>query len=211
MFKNLPNMAPSLMPAIADPRLLALARKPRATRRLAVVANSDSHDIFAILAALAGGGYSVAELPDGPARLDAQLDAAEGEAIMLNDYAAFYASLSATLRDAVAARWGAAERDPHYRPGQVDCGRLLIPALRFGTVAVIASGVATVPPRHATLACAAWITDTFRADTAIAWQPMGVELPLPVLIAPTDGSADTASLLATLDGNVAGPHAWRTP
>jgi len=130
---------------------------------------------------------------------------------MLNDYAAFYASLSATLRDAVAARWGAAERDPHYRPGQVDCGRLLIPALRFGTVAVIASGVATVPPRHATLACAAWITDTFRADTAIAWQPMGVELPLPVLIAPTDGSADTASLLATLDGNVAGPHAWRTP
>src|SRR5579883_208952 len=191
------------MPTTADPRFSALARKPRAARRLAVVADSDRHHGFAILAALAAAGYGVAELPDGPAGLDARLDAAEGEAVMLNDYAAFTASLPATLRDAVAARWGAAERDSNYRPGQVDCGRLLVPAVRFGTVAVIAAGIATVPPRHAALACAAWITDIFRADAVIASRPLGVELPLPVLIAPGNGTADAVSLLAALDGEAA--------
>ncbi|HEV2264435.1 MAG TPA: cobaltochelatase subunit CobN [Stellaceae bacterium] len=175
------------------------------------MADSDRHDVFAILVALAAAGYGVAELPDDPSGLDARLDTTEGEAVMLNDYAAFYASLPATLRDAIAARWGAAERDPYYRPGQVDCGRLLVPASRFGTVAVITTGVATVPPRHAALACAAWMTDAFRADAAIAWRPLGVDLPLPVLIAPTDGAADTTSLLAALDGNVVGRHAWQTP
>lgn len=198
------------MPVTAGSRLSALARKPRAARRLAIVADSDHPHAFAILAALAEAGYGIAELPAGPAQLDARLADAEGEAVMLNDYAAFAASLPATLRDAVAARWGAAERDPHYRPGQVDCGRLIIPTLRFGTVAVIAAGVATVPPRHAALAGAAWITDAFRADAAIAWRPLGVALPLPVLIAPADGAADTAALLAALDGDVAGSRAWQT-
>jgi len=198
------------MPVTADSRLLALARKPRAARKLAIVADSDHPNVFAVLAALAAAGYGVAELPDGPAELDVRLAGAEGEAVMLNDYAAFTASLPATLRDAVAARWGAAERDPHYRPGQVDCGRLIIPTLRFGTVAVVAAGIATVPPRHAALACAAWITDAFRADAAIAWRPLGVALPLPVLIAPADGTADTASLLAALEGQVAGSRAWQT-
>lgn len=198
------------MPVTADSRLLALAQKPRAARRLAIVADPDHAHAFAILAALAEAGYGVADLPAGAAQLNARLVGAEGEAVMLNDYAAFTASMPATLRDAVAARWGAAERDPHYRPGQVDCGRLIIPTLRFGTVAVIAAGVATVPPRHAALACAAWITDAFRADAAIAWRPLGVALPLPVLIAPADGAADTAALLAALDGDVAGSRAWQT-
>jgi cobaltochelatase CobN len=211
MVKNPPNMALSSMPAIADSRLLALAGKPRAARRLAIVADSDRRDVFAILAALAAAGYGVAELPDGPAGLKARLDTTEGEAVMLNDYAAFYASLPATLRDAVAARWGVAERDSHYRPGQVDCGRLLVPASRFGTVAVIAAGIATVPPRHAALACAAWMTDAFRADAAIAWRPLDIDLPLLVLIASADDAADSTSLLAALDGNVAGQSAWQTP
>jgi len=198
------------MSVTADSRLLALAGKLRAARRLAILADSDHSHAFAVLAALAAAGYGIAELPAGPTQLDARLRSAEGEAVMLNDYAAFAASLPATLRDAVAARWGAAERDPHYRPGQVDCGRLIIPVLRFGTVAVISAGVATVPPRHAALAGAAWIADAFRADAAIAWRPLGVALPLPVLIAPADGTPDTASLLAALDGDDAGPHAWRT-
>ncbi|MGH6977108.1 MAG: cobaltochelatase subunit CobN [Stellaceae bacterium] len=173
--------------------------------------DSDHHDVFAILSALAAAGYGVDDLPDTPAGLDARLDAAEGEAVMLNDYAAFYARLPTTLRDAVAARWGAAERDPHYRPGQVDCGRLIVPILRLGNVAMIAAGFATVPPRHAALACAAWITDAFRADAAIAWRSLGVDLPIPLLIAPAEGVGDAASLLAALDGDVAGQPAWRTP
>ncbi|MDE1931562.1 MAG: cobaltochelatase subunit CobN, partial [Alphaproteobacteria bacterium] len=80
------------------------------------MADSDDVRAFAILAALAEAGYGVADLPAGPAALNARLAGAEGEAVMLNDYAAFTASMPATLRDAVAARWGAAERDPHYRP-----------------------------------------------------------------------------------------------
>lgn len=176
---------------------------------MAVLTNSDCPCTFALLTALVEAGYGVAGLPDSPAGLGARRAAAEGETIMLNDYAAFYASLPATLRDAVAARWGAAERDPQYRPGQVDCGRLIIPTLRFENIALIAAGIATVPPRHAALACAAWITDAFRADVAIAWRPLDFDLSLPVLIVPADCAVDNASLLAALDGKVAGQHAQR--
>lgn len=198
------------MPAIADARLLALARKPRTARRLAIVAEADHRQsVVAVLTALAAAGYDVAGLPADFAGLEARLDASEGETIMLNDYAAFCATLPVTLRDAVAARWGAAERDSHYRPGQVDCGRFIVPALRLGTVAVIAAGIATVPPRHEALAGVAWITDTFRADVVISWRPLGVDLPVPVLIASTDDAANTASLLAALDGDATALGRWR--
>jgi len=197
-------------PAPADSRLLALTRKPRAARRLAILAGADDRQsVVAVLTALASVGYGVAGLPADFAGFEARLDASEGEAVMLNDYAAFSATLPATLRDAVAARWGAAERDPHYRPGQVDCGRFIVPALRLGTVAVIAAGIATVPPRHDALAGVAWLTDTFRADAVIAWRPLGVDLPVPALIAPADAAADTASLLAALDGDATALGRWR--
>ncbi|MGH7013713.1 MAG: cobaltochelatase subunit CobN [Stellaceae bacterium] len=199
------------MPETADPRLLALRRKPRAARRLAVVASpNDRHAACAILAALAAAGYGVAGLPDDAATLDARLQAAEGEAIMLNDYAAFHATLPAALRDAVAARWGAAERDPQFQPGQVDCGRFVVPALRFDNVAVIAATVdAGEPPRHAALARAAWIADGFRADAAIAWRPLGIGLALPVFVPAASGPPDGATLIAALDGEAAAVRRWR--
>jgi cobaltochelatase CobN len=195
-------------PEAAENRLEALRRKPRATRRLAVVPGADLTAAWAVLGALAAAGYDVGALPPDAAALRAQLDAAEGEAIMLNDYAAFHATLPPALRDAVAARWGAAERDPHYRPGQVDCGRFALPALRFGRVAVIAPADDTGPPRHHALARAAWIADVFRADVAIAWRPLGVALALPVLVA-TAGAPDAAQLLAALDGDAAALRRWR--
>ncbi|HYL33774.1 MAG TPA: cobaltochelatase subunit CobN [Stellaceae bacterium] len=170
---------------------------------------SDRSAAFAVLTALAAAGYGIAELPENAAELGAKLDAAEGEAIMLNDYAAFHATLPAAVRDAVAARWGAAERDPHYRPGQVDCGRFIVPVARFGEVAAIATGETTVPPRHDALARTAWIADSFRADAVIAWQPFGVELLMPVLVAPADDPADVNSLIAALDGDGAALHRWR--
>lgn len=197
------------MPEIAVSRLAALGQKPRQARRLAVFVGSDRSAAFAVLTALAAAGYGIAELPENAAELGAKLDAAEGEAIMLNDYAAFHATLPAAVRDAVAARWGAAERDPHYRPGQVDCGRFIVPVARFGEVAAIATGETTVPPRHDALARTAWIADSFRADAVIAWQPFGVELLMPVLVAPADDPADVNSLIAALDGDGAALHRWR--
>jgi len=197
------------MPEIAESRLAALGQKPRQIRRLAVLAGTDRSAAFTVLTALAAAGYGIAELPENAAELGARFDAAEGEPIMLNDYAAFHATLPAALRDAVAAHWGAAERDPHYRPGQVDCGRFIVPALRLGNIALIAAGETTVPPRHDALARAAWIADSFRADAAIAWQPLGVDLSLPVLVAPADDPADAYSLVAALDGDGAALRRWR--
>jgi len=197
------------MPETAESRLATLGQKPRQARRLAVLAKADPPATFAVLRALAAAGYGVDGLPDNAATLGDRLDAAEGEAIMLNDYAAFHATLPAALRDAVAARWGAAERDPHYRPGQVDCGRFLVSVLRLGNIAVIPASEATVPPRHDALARVAWIADGFRADAAIAWRPLGVDLSLPVLVAPADGAADMNTLIAALDGDGTALHRWR--
>ena len=194
----------------AETRLLALRRKPRGARRLAVLADAELDPAFAVVAALAAAGYGVTGLTGDAAELGARLEAAEGEAIMLNDYAAFYATLPAALRDAVAARWGAAERDPHYRSGQVDCGRFVVPVLRLGAVAVIASADEIIdPPRHYVLARLAWITDVFRADAAIAWRPLGAGLPVPVLTSAADTAASPAGLLAALDGDVTASRQWR--
>ncbi|HTZ34585.1 MAG TPA: cobaltochelatase subunit CobN [Stellaceae bacterium] len=148
----------------------------------------------AILNALAAAGYRVDDLPpDGAALLDrllagptnqkpgaARPGAAVAETLSLADYSAFCATLPPALQQRVAAQWGSAERDPFFRPGELDCGRLAIPALRLGNVAVLiqpARGYnrdpkatyhdpALVPP-HAYLAAYAWLADEFRADAVV--------------------------------------------
>ena len=198
-------------PETAEIRLAALRRKPRGDRRLALVvpAVADAA-VSMVLGALAVAGYDVGVLPRDAGALRAQLWAADGEAIMLGNYDAFHATLPAALRDAVAARWGAAEHDPEYRPGQVDCGRFVVPALCFGAVAVMRAepAGAAEPPRHHALARIAWIADGFRADAVIAWTPLGVPLALPVLVA-ADGAPDTVELLAALEGDAAALRRWR--
>lgn len=190
----------------ADRRLRAPARKPRAARRLAVLA--DAERAMAVLEALAAAGYAVGGAPADARALAVALAASDGEAVMLNDYAAFYATLPAALRDAVAARWGAAERDPQFHPGQVDCGRFTVPALRCGAVAVVGGGADPAgPPRHYALARLAWIVDAFRADAMIALRPLGFAAPLPVLT-PAAGAPDLAALPAALDGDGAARRRW---
>lgn len=197
-------------PETAEIRLAALRRKPRAARRLAVVPGADLTAALTVLGALAAAGYDVGALPRDAVALREQLWAADSDAIILGNYDAFHAALPAALRDAVAARWGAAERDPEYRPGQVDCGRFVVPALCFGAVAVMRAepAGAAEPPRHHALARIAWITDGFRADAVIAWTPLGVPLALPVLVA-ADGAPDTVELLAALEGDAAALRQWR--
>ena len=84
------------------------------------------------------------------------------------------------MQQAVAARWGPAERDPFFRPGRLDCGRFAIPGFRAGNVAVLiqpARGYnidpkstyhdpALVPP-HGYFAAYAWLAEGFRADAVI--------------------------------------------
>ena len=191
----------------AASRFQALSRKPRNARRLALIAEPDI--VWAALCVLAAAGYDVGNAPATADALQAVLTATEGEAVMLNDYAAFYGALPAELRDAVAAHWGAAEHDPQFHPGQVDCGRFLVPAARFGMVAVIEVPPAAFdPPRHHALARLAWVVDAFRADAVVMQRPSRVALPVPVLT-PADGAPDVAALPAALDGESTARRRWR--
>ncbi|MDE2167477.1 MAG: cobaltochelatase subunit CobN [Alphaproteobacteria bacterium] len=195
------------LPETADRHRQALGRKPRADRRLAILADADL--AYAALAALAATGYAVVGLPASAGALAAALAASDGEAVMLNDYAAFYATLPAALREAVAARWSTAEHDPQFHPGQVDCGCFTIPALRCGAVAVVAADADPAdPPRHYALASLAWIADAFRADAIVVRRPPGFAGALPVLT-PETGPPDLAALPAALDGDNAALRRWR--
>ena len=136
-----------------------LRGKPPAERRIAIVlANYPNRDgrlgngvgldtpagTMNVLRALADAGYRVEDIPaDGDAlihRLAAGptndwrvLDTREWqEELSLIDYSAFVASLPEAVQRTVADRWGPAEQDPFYRPGELDCGRFAISAFRLG-------------------------------------------------------------------------------
>jgi cobaltochelatase CobN len=143
----------------------------------------------AILEALAGAGYRVTDAPGEPEALiqrllagptNANPGAPADETLSFADYSVFFATLLQQVQEAVTQRWGAAERDPYFRPGRVDCGRFAIPGFRAGNVAVMiqpARGYnidpkstyhdpALVPP-HAYFAAYAWLAEDFRADAVI--------------------------------------------
>ena len=181
-----------------------LRAKPAGERRVALIlANYPNRDgrigngvgldtpasAIAILRALAGSGYRIADAPeDGEALVrrllagptNANPGAPAEESLSFADYSAFFATLSSSLQQAVTAHWGPAERDPFFRPGRLDCGRLAIPGFWAGNVAVLiqpARGYnvdpkgsyhdpALVPP-HGYFAAYAWIAEDFRADAVI--------------------------------------------
>jgi len=181
-----------------------LRAKPAEERRIALIlANYPNRDgrigngvgldtpasAIAILRALAEAGYRIAGVPeDGEALVrrllagptNANPTAAGEESLSFADYSAFFATLPATVQTAVMARWCAAERDPFFRPGRLDCGRFAIPGFCAGNVAVLiqpARGYnidpkatyhdpALVPP-HGYFAAYAWLAEDFRADAII--------------------------------------------
>jgi len=181
-----------------------LRAKPPAERRVAIVlANYPNRDgrigngvgldtpqsAIAILRALREAGYSTDEMPDDAAGLMARLLAgptnarpwaAAEETLSFADYSVFFSTLPQPVQQRVAARWGAAERDPFFRPGRVDCGHFAIAGLWSGNIAVLiqpARGYnldpkatyhdpALVPP-HSYFAAYAWLADSFRADAVI--------------------------------------------
>jgi cobaltochelatase CobN len=142
-----------------------------------------------LLRALREAGYQTGDLPEDAAPLmvrllagptNARPGAAAEETFPFADYSAFFGSLPRAVQERVSAQWGAAEGDPFYRPGRVDCGRFAIPALWSGNVAVMIQPARgynrdpkatyhdpALPAPHSYLACYAWLADCFRADAVI--------------------------------------------
>jgi cobaltochelatase CobN len=181
-----------------------LQGKPPGERRVALIlANYPNRDgrigngvgidtpasAIAIMRALSGAGYRIADAPrDGEALIrrllvgptNANPGAPAAESLSFAEYSAFFATLPTAVQGAVTAQWGAAERDPFFRPGRVDCGRFAIPGFFTGNVAVLiqpARGYnidpkstyhdpALVPP-HSYFAAYAWLADDFRCDAII--------------------------------------------
>ncbi|HEX9462793.1 MAG TPA: cobaltochelatase subunit CobN [Alphaproteobacteria bacterium] len=184
-----------------------LRRKQRGERRIALVlANYPNRDsrigngvgldtpasVAIAVSALRDAGYRVLDAPADGAALIERLTAGptnnvqalqarlSEERLSLVDYTAFFGSLPEGLRRKVSERWGPPDRDPFYRPGELDCGTFRIPVARFGNIAI---GVQPargynidpsasyhdpdLPPPHFYLAFYAWLRDAFRADAVV--------------------------------------------
>jgi len=171
---------------------LVLANYPNRNGRIGNGVGLDTPaSVIAILHALRTAGYRVENIPgDGDALMRLMLEGPTNatthhwresdEGLMRSDYAAYFATLPRAVQDRVDQRWGPVERDPLFRPSELDCGRFALPARRFGNVAVaiqpargynldpVASqhDPALVPP-HAYLAFYAWLQDGFRAHAVV--------------------------------------------
>ncbi len=181
-----------------------LRRTPARDRRVVVVlANYPNRDgriangvgldtpasVAGVLDAMAAAGYRVTNRPaDGAALItdvlagptNAPLVRDDRESIGLADYAGFFARLPEAVRTAVTERWGPPERDPFFRAEPASCGRLALPVVRYGNVAIgvqPARGYnldplgsyhdpALVPP-HGYLAFYAWARESFGAHAIV--------------------------------------------
>ncbi len=185
----------------------ALKRKPANQRSLAIIlANYPNRDgrlgngvgldtpagAINVLNALKAAGYKVDNLPAsgndlvdhllaGPTNDFSELTSRDiREALAMDRYQMFFANLPEALQRAVVERWGAADQDPFFLPGEVDCGRLALPAFRCGRVIVgiqPARGYNINPvesyhdpdlvPPHNYLAFYAWLREEIDVDAVV--------------------------------------------
>ncbi|MFM7345537.1 MAG: cobaltochelatase subunit CobN, partial [Tagaea sp.] len=120
---------------------LVLANYPGKDGRLANGVGLDTPaSTVAILRALTGAGYRVADAPEDSEALMARLMAgptnlkkrAEGGVrLPLRDYLDFFETLPRAVRDAVIARWGTPNADP-----RIEDSAFVLPIHEFGNVAV---------------------------------------------------------------------------
>jgi cobaltochelatase CobN len=132
--------------------------------------------VVALLADLAGAGYTVADAPTtSRALLDLLTAGAPDAALTLADYARLVASLPADARGAIAARWGDPASDPDLHDGVFH-----FRARAFGNVLVALppdrgrAGErradyhdATLPPRHALVAFMVWLRHVACVDALV--------------------------------------------
>jgi cobaltochelatase CobN len=129
----------------------------------------------ALLADLRAAGYMAGTAMEAPALVAALGQAAAQPFLSLQDYAALFATLPATLRDAVQAAWGAPETDPALTPAG-----FALRHLRLGNLLLAvqpdrgraAEKRATyhdpeLPPRHAYLAFYLWLREGFGAHALL--------------------------------------------
>lgn len=130
------------------------------------------------LAALAASGCRIEGLPADERTLLRRLwrgmdeTSAERETLPLPDYARWTAGLPAGYGQRLTDGWKRPEDDPLFRPGTLDCGHFLIPAVRCGEAAVVAWSARATPPAAATpphghLAAIAWLRDIFGAQSVL--------------------------------------------
>ncbi|MBT4906826.1 MAG: cobaltochelatase subunit CobN [Rhodospirillaceae bacterium] len=142
------------------------------------------------LEAMADAGYDVSDIPADGDALVTRLQAgptnagAAGrvieETLPLPDYEIFFASLPASVRDAVIERWGPPEADPMFMSGHTDCGAFAVPAFRCGAIAIglqPARGYNIDPaasyhdpdlvPPHGYFAFYAWTRECFAAHAVV--------------------------------------------
>jgi cobaltochelatase CobN len=177
----------------ADRRIaLVLANYPNKNGRIGNGVGLDTPaSVIGILRALERAGYRVEGIPedgdalmrrllDGPTNAASHLGRDSEESFQRSDYAVYFASLPRAVQTQVEERWDAPERDPLFRPADLDCGRFAMPALRFGNVVVAVQPArgynidpvqaqhdpALVPP-HGYLAFHAWLADGFRAHAVV--------------------------------------------
>ncbi|HIJ37852.1 MAG TPA: cobaltochelatase subunit CobN, partial [Rhodospirillaceae bacterium] len=172
---------------------LVLANYPNRDGRLANGVGLDSPAAtVGVLAALEAEGYRVCDRPQDSQTLMSLLQSgptndllARGhrqvrETLLLPDYLLFFQALPKTVQDAVTARWGPPESDPHFQAGRLSCGSFALSILCFGAVAVAiqpARGYNIDPsrsyhdpdlvPPHGYLAFHAWLRHDFRADAVV--------------------------------------------
>jgi cobaltochelatase CobN len=143
-----------------------LRQSPTAERRLALVlSNYPNRDgrmgngvgldtpaaAVAVLAALAEAGYDTGPRADIPTEgsalmallrqgvtndLAARAQRLNRESLELPHYLDFFHRLPQAVQEAVTARWGAPEDDPHFVPGEVSCGGFALSVICFGRVVV---------------------------------------------------------------------------
>ncbi|MBP5858724.1 cobaltochelatase subunit CobN [Marivibrio halodurans] len=182
-----------------------LAEAPVASRRVGfVLANYPNKDarlgngvgldtpagLVEVLTALGEAGYSIdggfadgdaliAHLKAGPTNA-ATAGREERESLGFAEYQLFFQGLPDAVQAAVVERWGPAEADPFFKPGDVDCGRFVLPVFRLGNVAIglqPARGYNIDPqttyhdpdlvPPHGYIAFYAWLREAFGAHALV--------------------------------------------
>ena len=202
-YRTLPDRAAFTAALAAN--WLRLRRAPAAERRIALVlANYPNRDgrlgngvgldtpqgTVEVLRALAAAGYDVRDIPEDGNALVERLQAGPTNAAVAGrevvetipraDYERFFASLPDAVQRDVTERWGPVERDPFFLAGDLDCGRLAVPAFRCGKAIVglqPARGYNIDPaasyhdpdlvPPHGYLAFYAWLREVERVHAVV--------------------------------------------
>ena len=172
---------------------IVLANYPNKDGRLGNGVGLDTPaSTVSVLRALQNNGYRVDDLPaDGNAliqrlaagptnALQARNARRIEETLSFADYQIWFSSLTHEVQQQVLNRWGPAEQDPFYQPGELDCGRFVLSAFRLGNIVIglqPARGYNIDPvasyhdpdlvPPHGYLAFYAWLQTDFRADAVI--------------------------------------------